>query len=262
MTEMNRIEVGAATDVGHVRESNEDAHLAAPLNATGPDRSDWVIAVADGMGGHQAGEVASALAVRTLAEVVQRYRAGSISPAACLREAVQAANASIWRVASTDPGCAGMGTTLVCAVVGVDGRAAVANVGDSRAYLVGPTQARQVTQDHSWVADQVRAGRMSALEAEVSPYRNVLSRSLGVTDAVDVDIFDGFTLQPNQALVLCSDGVSVYFTPDEMLDFYRRSATAQEFAQRLVDVALARGGHDNATVVVARRISQPADVVD
>ncbi len=248
-----RVEVGAATDVGRVRETNEDALLALPLGG-GPRGPVVLVAVADGMGGHAAGEVASALALETVAEQLQRTASGGEQEpvAACLERAVLAANRAIWNAAAADPERAGMGTTLVCALVDATGEASIANIGDSRAYLVSGQEARQVTEDHSLVAEMVRAGRMTEEEAQTHPYRNVLSRSLGVEPAVQVDLYTGLHLRTGDMLVLCSDGVSTYLRTAELPALVRQTLSAQDAAERLVELALNRGGHDNATAVVAR----------
>lgn len=243
------IDVGRASDVGLVRESNEDALLLlGPLGSGGA-----VLAVADGMGGHQAGEVASGLAVEALQQLLTGAAERDDAESA-LMDAVRHANRAIWEAARTDRAREGMGTTLVCALVAASGRAIVANVGDSRAYVVSGTRAEQVTADHSWVGDQVRAGRMTADDAEHSPYKHILSRSLGVTSDVDVDVFTDLVLGPGDALVLCSDGVSNHLGLEDFGAVVAASASAQEAAERLVDLALDRGGSDNATVVVARRL--------
>jgi protein phosphatase len=148
-----------------------------------------------------------------------------------------------------------MGTTLVCALVRLSGEVVIANVGDSRAYLVSGGRARLLTTDHSWVVEQVKAGRMSERDAEISPYRHVLSRSLGVMPSVEVDIYSDVRLQPGDALMLCSDGVSTYLGRNDLPRILEESLTSQEAAERLVRLAIGRGGADNATVVVARMLA-------
>jgi PPM family protein phosphatase len=235
------LDVGSATDVGRVREANEDALLT--LDAA--QREVVLVAVADGMGGHNAGEVASAIAVESLSRFFDSQTD--------LAEAVGQANAAIWEAACADLEKEGMGTTLVCAVVAASGEITIANVGDSRAYAVSEAEARLVTVDHTWVTDQVRAGHLSEDEARHSPYRNLLTRSLGATPRVQVDVFDGLSLGPGDALVLCSDGVSGYLEPADLAQVLGQSQTAQQAAERLVMLAVRRGGADNATAVVVRR---------
>lgn len=274
-----RIEIGTATNVGLVRDHNEDALLAlgpainggesvgvliaygetgdiSQLLKLGATSSSVLIAVADGMGGHQAGEVASTLAVKALATHFSRALSdGQVKDAKdWLRSGVIMANRNVWEASGMDAANQGMGTTLVCAYVEPDGSAVVANVGDSRGYLVVGGVASQVTDDHSWVLDQVRAGLMTEHDAERSSYRHVLSRSLGVRPDVDVDIHSQVKLAPGDVLVLCSDGVSNYLELRDLPPLFESTASADDAAEMLVQIALSRGGHDNATVVVARAL--------
>lgn len=243
-----RLDIGQATDVGRVRTSNEDSMLVlAPEGAV----TMAVVAVADGMGGHNAGEVASALAVEAVEHELSEPD-GTADAVHLVREAVVRANRDIWRAAQRDHTRSGMGTTLVCALIQPSGAAVVANVGDSRAYVHLNGETRQLTEDHSWVAEQVRSGRMSETEAEMSPYRNILSRSLGLANEVEVDTFTDVKLALGDALVLCSDGVTSYLGAADIARVLREEASAQAAAERMVREAVASGGHDNATVVVAR----------
>ena len=246
-------DIGTASDVGLVREGNEDAWLAiADGLETGGPASDVLIAVADGMGGHAAGEVASRTAVEALRDACLQLRDRPRDQ--LLLDAVIHANRAVWEAASRNSEHAGMGTTLVCALLSPTGEAIVVNVGDSRAYVVDSSSARQVTTDHSWVVEQVQAGAMTPEEAATSPYRNVLTRSLGVAPAVEADLLDDVRLAHGQALVLCSDGVSGYLRGDDLPQVVGGAPTAQEAADALVRLAVSRGGADNATVVVARAL--------
>jgi protein phosphatase len=221
---------------------NEDAYVSEPM----------VFGVADGMGGHQAGEVASELAVDSL-----RNSLGQVSEtedvAALLTGAVKLANGTIWQAAAQDVEREGMGTTLVCALVSSSGLACVANVGDSRAYTVIDDAAQIITIDHTWVNQQVIDGQLSEREALQSPYRHLLTRSLGNTPQVEVDIFTSVQLDPGNALVLVSDGVTGYLDESDIAAILRQSETAQQAAERLVGESVQRGGADNATAVVVRR---------
>jgi protein phosphatase len=240
------LDVGSATDVGRVREANEDAFLTALRNGA------VLLAVADGMGGHKAGEVASALAIEALKQALADPDV-SEPPEAWLSRAVAQANASIWRAAQDDPDKEGMGTTLVCALLTAAGEVAIANVGDSRAYALADGRATLVTIDHTWVNQQVLDGQMSEREARHSPFRNLLTRSLGNTPDVEVDVFAGLRLDQGDGLVLVSDGVTGYLDERDLASVMRESITSQEAAERLVAEAVARGGADNATAVVVRR---------
>lgn len=241
------LDIGLATDVGRVREANEDAMLVAPCGEL------VLVAVADGMGGHQAGEVASALAVQSLEQALAQAADLTGVSAAWLVRAVERANRAIWDAAAEDDDKHGMGTTLVCALFGANGHASVANVGDSRAYVVVGGRATLVTVDHTWVNQQVRDGVISEREARYSPYRNVLTRSLGNTPEVAVDLFSVDLLAAGDALVLVSDGVSGYLDERDVAAIVGASKMAQQAAESLVDEAVRRGGADNATAAVVRK---------
>jgi protein phosphatase len=212
-----------------------------------------LVAVADGMGGHKAGEVASALAIESLRDSLQSARDASDAEA-LLTRAVELANRTIWDAAAEDDEKEGMGTTLVCALINSAGQVAIANVGDSRAYTVSRNVAKLITIDHTWVNQQVQEGQLSEREARLSPYRNLLTRSLGNTPRVQVDLFSGVHLEAGDALVLLSDGVTTYLEAPDLASILRESASAQEAAERLVGEAVERGGADNATAVVVRRV--------
>ncbi len=246
-------DIGAATDVGLVREGNEDAWLAIATGLeTGGQASDVLIAVADGMGGHAAGEVASRTAVEALRDACLQLRDRPRDQ--LLMDAVVHANRAVWEAATRNAEHAGMGTTLVCARLSPECVATIVNVGDSRAYVVDTDAASQVTTDHSWVVEQVQAGAMTSEEAKTSPYRNVLTRSLGVAPSVDADLIPDVRLSHGQALMLCSDGVSGYLRGDDLQQVVGLAPTAQGAADALVRLAVSRGGADNATVVVARSL--------
>ena len=241
-----RVRVGALTDTGRVRTINQDAFLV--LEDLG------LYAVADGMGGHQGGEVASRLALEGL-------RAAYVDQAAdALADAIAEANDRIYEAGSADPNLAGMGTTVVAAVVldgeeGDDGnQVLVANVGDSRAYLFRDGDLTQLTEDHSMVADLLREGRISEEEAEVHPQRNIVTRVLGVYDQVEIDFWPVDAVAGDR-VVLCSDGLFNEVTDDQITSVLRRLADPQEAAAELVRRANEGGGRDNITVVLL-------DVVD
>lgn len=243
------LDIGWATDVGRVREANEDALLT--LQPEGPREGQTLVAVADGMGGHKAGEVASALAIEALGRALAHADA-SVAPDALVRDAVTLANTTIWKAAAEDVAHEGMGTTLVCALVDADGGALVGNVGDSRAYVVHDDGADLVTSDHTWVNQQVQSGLMSERDAQTSPFRNLLTRSLGNAPDVEVDLYP-VRLDSGDVLVLVSDGVTGYLDASDFASVVRHTASAQEAAERLVTEAVNRGGADNATAVVVRR---------
>jgi len=239
--------VGGATDVGRVRQGNEDALLILPVPLL------TLVAVADGMGGHAGGEVASAIAIQTLEVALAAAGTAASQPGTALRRAVEQANRAVWEAARADAALDGMGTTMVAALIDADGRAAVASVGDSRAYVVSDHHAERITQDHTWVAEQVVAGELTQHEARTSPFRAILTRSIGSASRVEVDLFEGVELRAATALVLCSDGVTEYLDERDLARALGAARTAQEAAQAMVRLAVERGGADNATVVVAWR---------
>jgi PPM family protein phosphatase len=253
-----RYDVGSATDVGRVRDHNEDAMYAVPREVADENGSEpLLVAVADGMGGHNAGEVASRIAISRLVRAMAEETAESgseedASHAAMLERAVLEANRAIWDEASRDTEKEGMGTTLVCAVVDASGEVVIAHVGDSRAYVVSGSNARQLTADHTWVTEQVHSGSMSEQEANRSPYRHLLTRSLGGMPDVTVEMSSPLWLGPGDALVLVSDGVTGYVDGSELSEMIGGSRSAQDAAEHLVQVAVDRGGADNATAVVVR----------
>lgn len=238
---MTTLRAGAATDVGRVREINEDRYLAA----------DVIFAVADGVGGHQAGEIASQTSVDKLRDGFVEHTTGG------LVEAVNKANEAVWRLAQERPDRRGMGTTLAALALVVDEadeQLAVANVGDSRVYLLSPGEFTQLTRDHSLVEEMVREGRISPDEARVHHQRSIITRALGMEPAIEVDVW---ALIPNEGdrYLLCSDGLTNELSDARISATLRRLGDPAEAARELVRQARAEGGADNITAVVV-------DVVD
>ena len=208
-----------------------------------------VLVVADGMGGHLAGEVASAMAI----EILQReLTQPAADPSTALREAIELANREIWDEAARDSEKAGMGSTIVAAIV-LDDQAYLANAGDSPAYLVRGGQTDQITHDHGLVAEQVEAGVIREEDAEHHPFRHILTRCLGAEASVEVEVYPPRELQAGDVLVLCSDGLTEHVNKREVAALVE-DPDPDEVARGLVDVANQRGGHDNITVVVARAV--------
>jgi protein phosphatase len=230
-----RLRAGSATDVGNVRSMNQDDLLIT---------DGAIFAVADGMGGHASGEVASAEAVAALRHAYEE--SGSVDD---VRRAVELANEAVYRRGSSEPQHAGMGTTLTLAAVVDGGRLAIANVGDSRTYLLRDGELVQLTLDHSFVQEAVRHGQLSPEEAEHHPRRNQLTRALGVQDdvQVDVDLLDPLT---GDRLLLCSDGLWDELGDQAMASILKRLADPDAAAAELVRLAKEAGGRDNITVVV------------
>ncbi len=239
------------TDTGLQRQSNEDSVLSVlPEDQRVMENKGALFVVADGLGGHASGEMASQLAVNTMREVY--YQQESASTATSLRLAMEQANTRIYeKNLAESPGLEQeklMGTTCVAAVVRGD-TLYVANVGDSRAYIVRGGQARQISLDHSVVARQVREGLLTKEQAIDHPERNKIYRCLGIHDVVEVDIFSE-KLQTGDLLLLCTDGLSEV-AEDEVMGIVQQYEP-QESVQHLIQRANALGGRDNITAIVAR----------
>jgi protein phosphatase len=232
----------ARTDVGRRRRANEDCYaLVAELG---------LYLVADGMGGHSAGQVASRLAAEGAVRALETLEGASASLAEKLRYAVAAANREVFSHSQRDPDLAGMGTTLVALLVG-GGRVALAHVGDSRAYLIRSGHIRQLTDDHSLVAELVRRREISASAARGHPHRHVLTRALGVRPNVEPDLAE-LTPASGDVFVLCSDGLTGHVGDAEIADAVAREPDLEALCDGLIRCANERGGEDNITVVVAR----------
>ncbi len=243
-----RLVVAQRTDVGRKRQHNEDnVAYIIPKDEQLLARKGALFIVADGMGGHAAGEVASEIAVSTVCNLY--YQNTDPDVPANLVSAIRYANLAIYESARENQQQNGMGTTCVTAVLR-DTTAFVANVGDSRAYLVRRGMVKQVTQDHSWVMEQIQMGNLSGEEARTHEMRNVITRSLGPFPDVDVDIF-AEQLEEGDALVLCSDGLSGMMTDIDILRIVE-SFSPQESVIQLLEYANAQGGADNITAIVIR----------
>lgn len=242
-----RVIVGAGTDTGSVREQNEDAvYVSDEENGPAAEKG-MLVAVADGMGGYQRGEVASRLAIDTLRDEYFGTDVGPTEIPLRLKQAFRKANELIFANGSAEGEQNMMGTTLVAAVIrGND--LTVANVGDSRAYLVRADRLTQVTRDHSLVAEQVAAGAMTEQEARESQHRNIITRALGHRQRVDVDIFE-IRLLPEDRLLLTTDGLHDYVDEDEMVSTVL-SRHPEDAARDLVSLALEHESNDNVTAVV------------
>lgn len=244
----SRLNIAQRTDVGRQRHHNEDnVAYIVPKDALLHARKGALFIVADGMGGHAAGEVASEMAVSTVSTLYYQNTDSDV-PASLLRS-IKQTNTLIYQRAKQQTEHNGMGTTCVVAVL-LDTRAYIANVGDSRAYLVRRGWVRQISQDHSWVAEQVRAGAMSEAEARMHQMRNMITRSLGSLPEVEVDIFIE-QMQAGDTLVLCSDGLSGMISDNEIGQIVEQY-TPQQCVHHLIERANAHGGTDNITALVAR----------
>ncbi len=232
--DLRLVEVAQLTDTGRVREHNEDRLYARPP----------LLAVADGMGGAKAGEVAAQMTVDRLAET------GPAPSPALVLEAIADANREIRELSANDDDHRGMGTTVTAVLIG-EHVARVLHVGDSRAYVIRDGQIRQVTDDHSLVAEMVRQGTLTPEEAERHPSRNIITRVLGAEDNVAVDEVD-LALEPDDVILVCSDGLSTMVRAEAMARIVTSSATLHDAGSALVQAALEAGGTDNVTVVLGR----------
>src|ERR1041385_3602703 len=240
------LRIAAKTDLGRIRENNEDKFdFYEPEDPSILAARGSFYAVADGMGGHAAGQIASELALKT---VISCYYDGAAeSVANALLEALAAANDTVFGVASMVPDRNGMGTTLTSAAF-VEDRVFIGHVGDSRAYLIRGGTIRKVTFDHSWVEEQVRMGGMSLEEAQNSPYRNVITRCIGAQPVVEPDVFEELAL-PGDIWTRCSDGLTASVEDSEILKIASENPPS-EAARQLIELANGRGGRDNITVFV------------
>jgi protein phosphatase len=236
------VRAAAGTNVGRRRRVNEDRFAIAPELG--------LYLVADGMGGHSAGQVASELAAQAALRAVRTLRDAPVGPAEKLRFAVSSANRAIFEAACERPEFAGMGTTFV-GVLCLDGAVALAHVGDSRAYLVRGGCIRQLTDDHSVVGELLRRREIDPDAAREHPHRHVLTRALGVRAGVEPDLAE-LAPSPGDVLALCSDGLTTHVRDGEIAELLGSPALPQAGVDGLIELANARGGEDNITVVVLR----------
>lgn len=247
------IQMGGRSDSGRQRDHNEDSLLAIPEAG--------LFAVADGMGGHEAGEVASALALSALQEALAprvKLPAALQAPALeALAEGVRVANRRVFEAGRHRPADARMGTTLVTALL-ENGQAVLASVGDSRIYRVRDGKLDQLSRDHSLVGELVARGEMTPEEARHSPHKHVITRALGMQPAVEVDAWSD-ALQSGDLFLLCSDGLTDEVTDPEILEALLAGGSDLEAAcQALIDLANRRGGRDNITALLVRYEAAPA----
>ena len=233
------MKVYSMTDIGRVRQLNEDSHYQ-------PQPGERFCAVADGMGGHNAGEVASALAVETYGNYM---RGVNFITGEALRAAVARANDAVYRASQGSPEVSGMGTTF--SALGMEGKNAfIAHVGDSRIYLVRRGTLIQLTLDHTLVEEMVLKGLITAREARVHPRRNIITRALGTEPRVEIDVIQ-LEMKPGDVFFLCSDGLTNHVPEREILRAATSHAEWPEKLRRLVGIALENGGSDNITAMFA-----------
>ncbi len=237
--------VYSMTDIGRARSSNQDFVYASdqPVGNL-PD----LMIVADGMGGQNGGETASRMTVESMIAYLEK--AEGKRPIPLLSEAIHYANDQVYEKACQDKSLEGMGTTVVAAVV-KDEYLYVANVGDSRLYLIDEEEISQVTKDHSLVEEMVRMGEIKRKDARSHPDKNVITRAIGVHTPVRVDFFD-VKLEPDDTVLLCSDGLTNMVEDSRILQIVRKYDTPKKISEHLISEANKNGGQDNVSVVLAR----------
>lgn len=245
----------AISDVGRKRSANEDSYYA--------DDGLKLFVVADGMGGHAAGEVASKIAVDAIHDFIQfttndkditwpyEFDETLSMGGNRLKTAIQTAHAKVLETTGNKKELQGMATTVVSILV-EDGKAQVAHVGDSRAYLVREGKLIQLTSDHSWVNEQLRSGAITSAQARNHPYRNIVTRALGGPNPVDVDVSEE-EMKEGDVVLLCSDGLNTMITDDDILAIIsENSADVEKACQELIDRANLNGGEDNVTAILVK----------
>ncbi len=224
---------GSRTDIGCVRDQNEDSLIVAPP----------LFVIADGMGGHAAGEVASEIAINVMANQAPPHPDGER-----LSKAVEAANRAVYKAAHEGEGREGMGTTVTACMLEGE-RLVIAQVGDSRAYLLHQGKLQQLTRDHSLMADMIEAGQLTPEEARLHPNRSIITRALGSNAEVSPDLYE-INVETGDRLLICSDGLPSMVRDEDIEAVLAREKDPQLCASQLVNEAIAAGGHDNVTVIV------------
>ena len=242
--------IGMLTDVGQVRTVDEDSILAADLSfGVNSESSKFLLlAVADGMGGHAKGEEASKIALNAIARAVIPDLLNNTSFTKILEKGIQNANQDILDHTAENPEASGMGTTSVCAVV-KDNQIHLANVGDSRAYRVSDDEICRVTKDHSYVQALIDEGEITEEQAREHPRKNEITRAVGIMPSIEVDTMK-LTLDSDESLLLCCDGVIAHLSDDDIHKIIRDSPDPQTACQEIVDMANERGGSDNISLII------------
>jgi len=245
----------ALSDVGNVRKRNEDAFAECP--------NEQLFVLADGMGGHRGGDVASRACVHGFCAIVKDALEHHVAPpspeSACriVSVAIEEINRIIYRMGQQDHLLKGMGTTL-CALLGLGDYVVYAHVGDSRIYLYSDGSLEQLTEDHSLLQELVGMGQISSEEVASSPYKNVLTRAVGTEPAVDPSV-KYLNLKGGERFLICSDGLTEHVSPEEIAILLGSKKTQEEVASTLVQTAISRGGHDNITLLLLKVTPAPSD---
>jgi protein phosphatase len=249
------IEAYGRTDVGRRRKVNEDSYLVSPETS--------LYAVCDGMGGHNAGEVASRMAIETISAFITRSAvereitwpwgldANLSFDANRLKTAIRLANARVFQAADNREELTGMGTTVVTALVSGD-TMTIGSAGDSRCYIVRTGELKQLTRDDSWVSAALGEGILNSDDVERHPLRNVITKAVGARDAIDLDVLE-HDLRPGDLVMLCSDGLHGMVSDQEIARILHAPGSLEDASARLVEAANEAGGRDNVTVVLLRR---------
>lgn len=241
------MEIGACSHIGKIREINEDAFFIAKDDEN-------LFIVADGMGGHNAGEVASNIAIEAITDYIHKntnIKEADEEPLIFheIRKAIIEANRRILERAITDEKCQGMGTTLTLALI--LSKIYIGHIGDSRAYRINRQCMTQITEDHSLVAELVRNGSITEIEAKNHPQRNIITRALGTEENIKIDIYS-VPFDKEDIIVLCTDGLTNLVEPSEIMECMLYSATIQKGCEHLVELANERGGYDNITILAVK----------
>jgi len=247
------IEAAGLTDVGLVRRHNEDTFFL--------DTELGLFIVADGLGGHAAGEVASRIVVDQMEKYIRmtsglevlppvHYDPGLSANGNRLKEAIRISDRAIMENIANHPEHDTMGSTVVACLV-EDGRATIAHVGDSRAYSIRADGIRQLTRDHSWVADQIENGVLTAEEARRHPFRNVITQALGNGNDLSIDVYE-HGIDDGEAILLCSDGLSGMVHDEDILSIFKQAPNLQIAVRSLVCRAIENGGEDNVSVIILK----------
>lgn len=250
------MKVACLTDIGRARDINEDSCFCRQF-ANGWD----LVIIADGMGGHNAGEVASKIAVQTIVDCVGKRMSSEIDKVEMeqiLRNAIEQANVNIYDESLKDVNCSGMGTTVTMAVISQN-CIIIGHVGDSRAYIYRSGTLSQITDDHSLVAELVKNGTITEDEAQHHPQKNVITRALGAKDKVDIDVIK-LDMESPGILLICSDGLSNMLSDDEITGIISGNCDVSKTARNLIDAANCAGGLDNITVAVAEVTNPDGEV--
>ena len=242
--------IGMLTDVGQVRTVDEDSILAADLSFGVNSKSSnfHLLVVADGMGGHAKGEEASKIALSAISRSVISELVNDTPFTKLLEQGIQNANQDILDHTARHPESSGMGTTSVCVIV--EGNAVhLANVGDSRAYVISDDEIRRVTKDHSFVQSLVDQGEITEAESREHPQKNVITKAIGIGTSIEADTMR-LTLDSDESLLLCCDGVIAHLPDDDIHKIIRDSPDPQTACKEIVDMANERGGSDNISLII------------